>query len=141
MAVELSRADARSLAIAAQVLSGRRHRDPLRLLQQLSAIQIDTISVIARSHELVAFSRLGPITRAELARAWWGRGRTFEYWAHAACVVPIELWPLFAWRRRRYQRRYERTSEQQEILARVRDLGAATIADLGGARITPGWWE
>jgi uncharacterized protein YcaQ len=139
--MELSVADVRSLAIAAQGLTGRRHREPLRLLQQLSAIQIDTISVIARSHELVAFSRLGLISRADIARSWWGSGRVFEYWAHAACVVPLELWPLFAWRRRRYLRRYERTPEQQEILAQVRDLGSVTIADLGGARITPGWWE
>jgi uncharacterized protein YcaQ len=56
-------------------------------------------------------------------------------------VLPVELWPLFAWRRRHYQRRYPRTPEQREILARVRDLGAATIGDLGGSRISPGWWE
>jgi uncharacterized protein YcaQ len=84
---ELSVADARRLAVAAQGLTGRRHREPLRMLRRLSAIQIDTISVIARSHELVAFSRLGPVTRADIGRAWWGRGRTFEYWAHAACIV------------------------------------------------------
>jgi uncharacterized protein YcaQ len=138
---DLSVADVRSLAIVAQGLSGRRHRDPLRLLRRLSAIQIDTISVIARSHELVAFSRLGPISRDEIARAWWGRGRTFEYWAHAACVIPLDLWPLFAWRRRRYLARYQRTREQSEILARVRDLGAITIGDVGGGRTAPGWWE
>ncbi|MGH7721272.1 MAG: DNA glycosylase AlkZ-like family protein [Candidatus Dormibacteria bacterium] len=142
MPLELSAADARRLAIVAQGLSGRRHRDPLRLLDRLSAIQIDTISVIARSHELVAFSRLGPVSRTELARAWWGRGRTFEYWAHAACVVPLSLWPLFAWRRRRYARRHgDRTSEQERILARLGDLGPLTVAELGGMRIAPGWWE
>jgi uncharacterized protein len=139
--IELSIADVRSLAISAQGLTGRRHCDAQRLLRQLSAIQIDTISVMARSHELVAFSRLGAVSRAELARSWWGSGRVFEYWAHAACVVPLELWPLFAWRRRRYASRYAWTTEQREILAQVRDLGAVTIGDLGGARITPGWWE
>ncbi len=141
MVLQLRTADARSLAIAAQGLAGRRHRDPLRLLGQLSAIQIDTISVIARSHELVAHARLGPVSREALGRAWWGGGLAFEYWAHAACLLPIELWPLFAWRRRRYTRRYARSREQEEILATVRGLGAVTIADLGGARTTPGWWE
>jgi uncharacterized protein len=140
--LELSNADARAMAIAAQRLTGRRHRDPLRLLEQLSAIQIDTISVIARSHELVAFSRLGPVSRGAIARAWWGSASTFEYWAHASCVVPLEMWPLFAWRRRRYAIRWPgRTREQEEILSRLRDLGPLTTADLGGARITPGWWE
>lgn len=142
MDLELSVAEARRLAVVAQGLSGRRHRDPVRLLRRLSAIQIDTISVIARSHELVAFSRLGPVSRAELARAWWGGRSTFEYWAHAACIVPIELWPLFAWRRRRYLRRHgELTAEQREILAQLRDSGPRTVAELGGARIAPGWWE
>jgi hypothetical protein len=139
--LELSAGDARALAITAQGLTGRRHRDPLRLLRTLSAIQIDTISVLARSHELVACSRLGPIDRAAIGRAWWTHGQTFEYWAHAACVLPLELWPLFAWRRRHYQQRYPRTAEHRDILARVRDLGAATIGDLGGSRISPGWWE
>lgn len=141
MPLELSGRDAVAMAIAAQGLAGRRHRDPLRLLRRLSAIQIDTISVIARSHELVAFSRLGPVSRDTLSRAWWGSGRAFEYWAHAACVIPLDLWPLFAWRRRRYRGRYALTAEHREILARLHDLGEATIADLGGARITPGWWE
>lgn len=142
MTLQLSNADARALAITAQGLTGRRHRDPLRLLDQLSAIQIDTISVIARSHELVAFSRLGRVGVADLARAWWGTGKAFEYWAHAACIVPMQLWPLFAWRRRRYARRWpQRTTEQEEILARLRTMGTLTAADLGGARTKPGWWE
>ena len=142
MDLELSVADARRLAVTAQGLTGRRHSDPLRLLRRVSAIQIDTISVIARSHELVAFSRLGPVSRTHLARAWWGRGKTFEYWAHAACIVPLELWPQFAWRRRRHMRRHgEVTAEQREILAQLRGSGPRTIAELGGARIAPGWWE
>jgi hypothetical protein len=57
-------------------------------------------------------------------------------------VLPLELWPWFAWRRRKFQRRYaERTPEQAEVLRRLRDLGAMTSTDLGGARVTPGWWE
>jgi uncharacterized protein YcaQ len=140
--LELSNADARHLAIVAQGLTGRRHREPLRLLNRLSAVQIDTISVIARSHELVALSRLGPVSRADISRAWWGRGRTFEYWAHAACILPLDLWPLCAWRRRRYSERFaERTAQQRDVLARLRDMGPLTIAGLGRARTAPGWWE
>ncbi|HEX4580243.1 MAG TPA: crosslink repair DNA glycosylase YcaQ family protein [Candidatus Dormibacteraeota bacterium] len=142
MTLELSNADARALAIAAQRLTGRRHTDPLRLLDELSAIQIDTISVIARSHDLVALARLGPIRRQDIAQAWWSGGGSFEYWAHAACVVPMELWPLFAWRRRRFGERWpRRTLAQEEILSRLRDLGPLTTAELGGARITPRRWE
>jgi uncharacterized protein YcaQ len=139
--IELSNAEARALAVRAQALTGRRHRDPLRLLGQLHAIQIDTISVIARSHELVTFARLGRLPRGDVTRSFWERGRTFEYWAHAACVLPLHLWPLFAWRRRRNRERFPVTAEQREVLARLRDLGTMTSADLGGARSIPGWWE
>ena len=142
MPLELTGREARALAIRAQGLAGRRHRDPLRLLHTLAAVQIDTISILARSHELVAFSRLGPVTAEDITTGLWGRGRTFEYWAHAACVLPVELWPLFAWRRRRYQQRYaDGTAAHSEILGRLRDEGALTIGDLGGARMSPGWWE
>ena len=141
MPLELSTGDARRLAIAAQGLAGRRHRDPLRLLDQLGAIQIDTISVLARSHELVAHARLGAVSRAELTHAYWERGRTFEYWAHAACLLPLDQWPWHAWRRRRFASRYrERTADQREVLARLGD-GALTATDLGGARTSPGWWD
>jgi uncharacterized protein len=140
--LELSVAEARRLAVTSQGLTGRRHRDPLGLLRQLSAVQLDTISVIARSHELVAFSRLAAVTRADVTRAWWGCGATFEYWAHAACILPLELWPLFAWRRRRHARRHtELTADQRLVLARLHDMGPLTIGQLGGARIKPGWWE
>ena len=64
--------------------------------------QLDTISVLARSHELVAYARLGPVGRDAVETAYWPAKKptTFEYWAHAACVLPLELWPYYAWRRR-----------------------------------------
>jgi uncharacterized protein YcaQ len=139
---ELSAADARAAAIVAQHLTGRRHRDPSRLLRELSAIQLDTIAVIARSHELVAHARLGMVDRDTLGRAWWGSGHSFEYLAHAACLVPLELWPLFAWRRRRYARKWPaRTHDQVEVLARLADTGSLTSADLGGSRTAASAWE
>ena len=70
------------------------------MLRRLGAVQLDTISVLARSHELVAYARLGAVGRDEVERSYWGGG-TFEYWAHAACILPQEDWPYYAFRRRR----------------------------------------
>ena len=72
------------------------------MLRRLGAVQLDTISVLARSHELVAYARLGPIPRERIERAYWHprRPAAFEYWSHAACVLPIEEWPYYAFRRR-----------------------------------------
>ena len=73
------------------------------MLRRVGAVQLDTISVLARSHELVAYARLGPIGRAKVERAYWhpATPAAFEYWAHAACLLPIADWPYYAARRRR----------------------------------------
>src|SRR5580692_7568063 len=75
------------------------------LLNRVGAVQLDTISVLARSHELVAYARLGPIPRERIERAYWhpGKPTTFEYWAHAACILPLAEWPYYAFRRRAYR--------------------------------------
>jgi Winged helix DNA-binding domain len=61
------------------------------MLRRVGGVQLDTISVLARSHELVAYARLGPVSRDRIERAYWNPAHpsAFEYWAHAACVLPI----------------------------------------------------
>src|ERR1700734_2812272 len=69
------------------------------VLRRVSAVQLDTISVLARSHELVAYARLGPVGRDAVERAYWPATRptTFEYWGHAACILPIAHCPYYRW--------------------------------------------
>ena len=97
------------------------------MLRQVGGVQLDTISVLARSHELVAYARLGAVPREQIEQAYWRPGRpdAFEYWAHAACVLPLEQWPYFAFRRRafrargvRWHRSHRETCEK--VLARLR---------------------
>ena len=115
------------------------------MLRRLGAVQLDTISVLARSHELVAYARLGAVGRDEVERSYWGGG-TFEYWAHAACILPQEDWPYYAFRRRRILakgQRWHKVSEQacKEVLARLRAEGPLTATQLGGARGGGPWWD
>ena len=72
------------------------------MLRRVGAVQLDTISVLARSHELVAYARLGPVPRERIERAYWHprQATAFEYWSHAACILPIEEWPYYGFRRR-----------------------------------------
>ena len=113
---ELSSAEARRAALRAQGVLGAADRrgGVAAVLDRLGAIQLDTISVLARSHELVAYARLGPVGRDAVERAYWSGGRAFEYWAHAACVLPAEQWPLFAFRRRRFRARGQRWHQVPE---------------------------
>ncbi len=75
------------------------------MLRHLGAVQLDTISVLARSHELIPYARLGAVGRRTVEDAYWSGGRAFEYWSHAACILPVEEWPHFAFRRRAYRSR------------------------------------
>jgi uncharacterized protein YcaQ len=144
---ELTADEARRLSLRAQGMIGapdRRGGVPA-LLQRLAAVQLDTISVLARSHELVAYARLGPVGRDAVDAAYWS-GDAFEYWAHAACVLPAEQWPLFAFRRRHYRERGWRwhavePSVCDRVLGRLRDEGPMTSTDLGGAKKGGVWWD
>src|ERR1700721_1722346 len=104
MAVDtLSGEEARRGALAAQGLRGPRGTKGggPALGRRLGAVQLDTISVLARSHELVAYARLGAIGRSKVERAYWGpKSETFEYWSYAACVLPLEDWPAYEFKRR-----------------------------------------
>ena len=122
----MSARDARRLALGAQGLSGPKMTGgPGAMLRKLRAVQLDTISVLARSHELVSFSRLGPIGRPRIELDYWGpKSATFEYWSHAACILPIEDWPAYGFKRRAAiarGRRWHRLEDVDKSCSYVRD--------------------
>jgi len=148
--VSLSADDVRLMTLRAQGFvgtDGRRGGVPA-MLRRLGSVQLDTISVLARSHELVAYARLGPVPRDRIERAYWHprRPAAFEYWSHAACVLPIEEWPYYAFRRRALRDRGKRWHQSHrrtcaEVLARLRAEGPLTATQLGGAKNGGAWWD
>lgn len=158
--IELSPTQARRIALWRQGLLGgeptpagamrageARQRDLVSgMLERLGAVQLDTISVLARSHELVAYARLGAIRRSAIESAYWSGDRAFEYWSHAACILPMAAWPMFAFRRRHYRDRGMRWHDvtQQDITKvrrRVTQEGPITTSDVGGAKNGGPWWD
>jgi uncharacterized protein YcaQ len=154
--LSLSADDVRLMTLRAQgfVGTGGRRGGVPAMLRRLGAVQLDTISVLARSHELVAYARLGPVPRDRIERAYWHprRPAAFEYWSHAACVLPIEEWPYYAFRRRALRARGIRWHQSHqgtcaEVLARLRAEGPLTATQLGGAVKGDGevggsaWWD
>ncbi|NUR28359.1 MAG: winged helix-turn-helix domain-containing protein [Catenulispora sp.] len=151
---ELSADEARRLALSAQGLIGApdRRAGVKGVLHTLGAVQLDTISVLARSHELVPYARLGAIGREAIEHAYWNHeahgASTFEYWAHAACILPVEEWPTFAYRRAHYRTRENGgwgmptpPETIAAVLGKLRDEGPCTTADFGGARKSTEWWD
>lgn len=128
--------------------------DIVRTTRAVGLLQLDSVNVLVRSHYLPVFSRLGPYARDLLDHAAWSsRRRLFEYWGHAASLIPVELQPLFRWRMERAKRgegswsslaRFgrEHAAFCKRVLAEVRDRGPLGISELaaGGAR-KAGWWE
>lgn len=153
-ATALTRCEAQRLAVAAQALDRPHHAatkdDVLAMLRQLGCIQIDTIHVVARSPYLVLWSRLGHYDPRWLDELLYPDRQVFEYWAHAASIIPIEHWPLFRAAMLRYEsgevgwwREWRQANADviAGVLAEIRErgpLGAADFAAPPGHR--GGWW-
>lgn len=133
-------------AVAARA-SARRQVDIVRgMLATLGAVQLDTISVLARSHELVAYARYGAVRRTAIEDAYWSGDQAFEYWSHAACILPMESWPAFSFRRRHYRAKGERWhrvphAELDRLRTVIREAGPVTTGDVGGAKRGGEWWD
>ena len=123
----------RRLTIAAQGYASRRRtattREVADTIRQLSCVQLDSISTVERSHRIAISSRSGQYP-AEVISRLLGSGRIFEYWAHEACLLPVEDWPLFAGAMQNGGRHWygevDRTHPHlaDEILDEIRDRGA-----------------
>ncbi|MFJ8694101.1 winged helix-turn-helix domain-containing protein [Streptomyces roseolilacinus] len=145
---ELSADEARRAALHAQGFLGApdRRAGVRGVLRHLGAVQLDTISVLARSHELVPYARLGAVGRQTVDAAYWTGRHAFEYWSHAACILPIEEWPHFAFRRRAYRRRPQWHQDLPDgaydaVIEQLRAQGPLTATELGGAKNGGEWWD
>ncbi|MEJ6015571.1 winged helix-turn-helix domain-containing protein [Aeromonas caviae] len=138
----LSLQDARHLQLAAQgLLTPRRARatpaDLLACIRRMALLQIDTISVVARSPYLVLFSRLGHYDPRWLEQLL-ADGDLFEYWAHEACFVPREDYRLLRHRMLdpaamgwKFSAQWLKThgGEIAQIVERIRQDGPVRAAD------------
>ncbi|WP_128790300.1 MULTISPECIES: winged helix-turn-helix domain-containing protein [Streptomyces] len=146
--ITLTADDARRIALRAQGLLGApdRRAGVRGVLRHLGAVQLDTISVLARSHELVPYARLGAVGRTTVEDAYWKDTHAFEYWSHAACLLPVEEWPHFAFRRRAYRNRPHWNHElpdgvYEQVVKQLHTEGPLTATELGGAKRTSEWWD
>ncbi|MCL7427635.1 winged helix-turn-helix domain-containing protein [Streptomyces sp. YS415] len=145
---ELSADEARRIALRAQGLLGTpdRRSGVRGVLRHLGAVQLDTISVLARSHELIPYARLGAVGRKTVEDAYWKDTHAFEYWSHAACILPVEEWPHFAFRRRAYRSRPHWHHDlpdgvYDQVIKQLTTEGPLTATELGGAKKTSDWWD
>jgi uncharacterized protein len=140
---QLSRAQARRVALVAQGFRDPRHTTPTmrtfsRTLARTGVLQVDSVNVLQRAHYMPLFSRMGPYDTDMLKRASERKPRRMvEYWAHVQAFMPVELWPVM-------QHRMEAFRESprwgawlqtnlgivEEVRAQVTERGASTARDL-----------
>lgn len=153
---QLSIAEARRIALAAQGFIDRRPsgrvdvRHLRRGLARTGLLQIDSVNVVVRAHEMPLFSRLGPYPRTLLTEMVERRRELFEYWAHEASLVPVGLHPMLRWRMarahsgawRHVQRIFrERPGYVESVRQEVAERGPIGASQLSepGAKQGP-WW-
>ena len=122
-----------------------------RFVEDVGGIQLDSINVLDRAHYLTIWSRFGPYDRAWLDRQVYRHRLLFEYWAHAACLVPASALPW--WRRAMldYKGRHTGWSgwlrRNAKMLRTVREAvrsnGPMANGDFEGRRPPGGggWWS
>ena len=159
----LSLGEARRAALAAQGLGAPKpvaatKRHLLATVQRLGLLQIDSVNVLVRAHYFPPFSRIGPYQTEWLDDLAYRKRRLFEYWGHAASLIPVNLFPSLRWRMERAKHGVgvyrglvnfakEKAGLIQEVLEVIRQDGPSGAGDVEKAirqeelARKAGWWE
>ncbi|MFF3020044.1 DNA glycosylase AlkZ-like family protein [Streptomyces sp. NPDC057939] len=141
--VELSLAEARDLAIAAS-LPADGFPDVTAALAHMHIVQLDSISTLARAHQLTLTTRIPDTTTTTIDQTLYDGTEpvAFDYPAHALALVPLADWPLWAFRRRASRRRPQYPDQQTRaaLLDRITTEGPLPLRRLReGTAAGAGW--
>lgn len=141
----------RRLVVSTQRYTSRFRRAPAgdveEAVRRLGSVQLDSISTVDRAHRLTLSSRIGAYDETDL-RALLAAGHIFEYWAHEACLLPIELWPHCrrAMEGGGHWGIHDRALREhadlvEPVLERIRAEGPLASRDFGGTRTGTDMWS
>ncbi len=111
----------------------------IRFVEDVGGLQMDSINVLDRAHYLTVWSRFGRYDRARFDRLVYRRRLLFEYWAHAACLVPASMLPW--WRRAMLDYRVRHTGWSSWLRRNVRVLRQVTDAIRANGPMAQGDFE
>jgi len=142
----------RRLALAAQGLQqAQPFGDGLvgarKAINHIGYVQIDTISVVERAHHHVFHSRV-PKFKPAMTNQMLLDGDIFEYWAHAAALLPIADFRFslpYKHAIKSGQTNWYKTPDKKlmgELLARIRSDGPMRSRDVEtNTTKRAGWWD
>src|SRR3989449_10044177 len=144
----LTKAQARRLAVRAQLLDAPRPTELLTVVQQLTLLQIDPTAAVAPSADLVAWSRLGSSYRPDQLKRALEQDRTlFELGALVRPMSDLGLYLAGAadWPSYEKQRAWLRDNDpfRRDILELLGRSGPVTSRDIPDTCVVPwastGW--
>ncbi|KAF0196611.1 MAG: hypothetical protein FD169_864 [Bacillota bacterium] len=114
-------------------------------IRHLGAVQIDPINVFERNHHHALFCRVEGYRPEMLEHELYTAKSSFEYFANALCILPMEDYPYFAYSMRQHQQEYTMEPEVAKAAAHILDrlesegpLGSRHFASV--ERIS-GFWD
>lgn len=139
---------ARAVIVARQGFAARRRTatagEVEATIGRLGCVQLDSVMTVDRAHRLTLAARVGRVP-ADTLNTLRRSGRVFEYWAHEACLLPIDDYPYFDATRRRREHPWWRNvlADHADLARRILDDtatdGPRSPRDYGGGG--GGWWE
>ena len=119
-----------------------------RIIQRFGYLQLDTVSIAgARSHAIVLHSRLDGFAPGFAEELLQPGEPVFEYWGHEASWLPIELYPVFGFRREEFRHHPwwgdligEHPEVAEQLMHRIRNEGPLRTLDMEGEG-SRGWWD
>lgn len=149
--IEVSSEQARRFLLDIQGLRTEKPaKSILGVAKRIHNIQIDTISVVSRSHNLITFNRCKDYKEDDIWK-YQKQGKLFEYWSHALCLLPIESYPYYAWTMKHHPKFLWRTlvkwaNENKPLLEKVYSLvkkdGPLQSSNIGERTgKSDGWWD
>lgn len=125
---------------------GRGKQATLRAIEHIGYVQIDTISVVARAHHHVLWSRVSNYQPKYLTELVAER-QLFEYWSHAAAWLPMRdyRFALPRMKQANGDRNWFDDCDKkliQQVLHRVQEEGALMARDFEDTRKgKKEWWD
>lgn len=141
-AVPATAENVRRLAVVKQRLAGRPPRkgsreDILSVIRDLGYVQWDPVTVVAPSHYVSLWSRVGAFRPSDLERLLWGDRKVFLHWTPIASIVLTEDYPLYHSLMKRYPESLSRSwgnhiPKARKFLAEHRGLRKRMLEDMEG---------
>ena len=117
----------------------------LRMIRRLECVQLDPVAAVERNQHLVLAARLPGYAPAVLERLLVQR-RVFEYWANAACVLPMEDYPILEATRRRLRKEAvphlaPLRQAVDHVVSRLEAEGPLPSRAFTSEHRVHGWWD